>query len=274
MSKSKTTDVPAVRADNTALASQAANPYAEDAGAGFEELDQDDLAVPWIVHLQSNNPEVNGQNPMPGAKKGLFLIKSTQQLVDRVTVLFAYQKKEWVEWVPHEQGGGLVAKYAPTDDLVIETVRKKGRFGKLILDNGNILKKTVIAYLVLVDDNDEPYDEVAFACSGSKLGPLSKLDGALMRYCTANKCPSYAVKYRMTSIGAIDKKSGKPYENIVLAPASGSISESKVPADSTAYATAKALWTSVVSGERSAKMEDNPDDYPEQDRMEGDDPLV
>lgn len=277
MSKSKTADVPAVQADNTALVSQAANPYAEDAGAGLEELSSDEISIPWLVLLQSNSPEVAGQHPLPGAAKGKFFHRSTQELYDNLGVILAHQTVEWVEWVPHDQGGGLVARYQPTDPVVIDTVRSQGKFGKLALTNGNILKKTIVLYMVIVGEDNEPIDEVAFACSGAKLSTMGKIDGAMKRYCTTQKCPAFAIKWTLSSYNDTNKK-GQAYANIRLTPAGGAMSASLVPPSSLAYASAKALWGSIRSGEKAADLAKSDgvdaDDYPEQDRMEGDDPLV
>jgi len=109
-----------------------------DAGAGVSTASEDNI-LPFVVLLQDMSPEVKKRDPeyVEGAEPGMYLNKATKQLYagDEVTAKrtgkprLEFQhcmlSKEVVEWVPREQGGGLVARHQIVG-TVEDTMRKLG----------------------------------------------------------------------------------------------------------------------------------------------------
>ncbi len=135
--------------------------FGEHAGGGFEGISAGDLMVPWLNLLQSNSPPVEEGEP-EGAKAGMLYNSVTKQLWpgdEGVIFVPCHNDKAWVEWVPIDNGGGLVAQHDPNGEIVriarAETallMEEDGKFRpKPILENGNELVETAYFYGLLLD---------------------------------------------------------------------------------------------------------------------------
>ena len=86
----------------------------EYAGLGMEEATSDDFAIPFIVILQKNSPQVDETEGayIEGARPGMIYNTVSGEMYDgRETGLFiipVHFRKEIIEWVPRKKGGGLV----------------------------------------------------------------------------------------------------------------------------------------------------------------------
>ena len=89
---------------------------AEHAGMGVSQAAEDNL-IPLVRILQSNSPQIDRRNPayIEGAKPGDIMMRNTTTpIVDGdtgVRVVPVLWFKEWVEWVPREQGGGIAGRH-------------------------------------------------------------------------------------------------------------------------------------------------------------------
>jgi len=124
----------------------------DDAGAGVSTASEDNI-LPFVVLLQDMSPEVKKRDPeyVEGAEPGMYLNKATKTLyagdevtakrtkLPRLEFQHCMLSKEIVEWVPREQGGGLVARH-PIEGTVEDTMRKLG--GKQGADPQNPAKWT------------------------------------------------------------------------------------------------------------------------------------
>lgn len=90
--------------------------FANDSGAGTENLTQDDLAIPYLTILQSNSPQLKRSDGayVEDAVEGDFYNSVLEDVHhgELYIIPCAYQKM-LVEWVPRDQGGGLVAQHSP-----------------------------------------------------------------------------------------------------------------------------------------------------------------
>ena len=78
------------------------------AGAGFETATADDYAVPYIAIVQKTSKIIDKN---PDARPGMFYNSVSGELFTELLVQPCSFKMEWIEWVPHDQGGGLVNVY-------------------------------------------------------------------------------------------------------------------------------------------------------------------
>jgi len=76
----------AVRPAN-AVTTAADNDFSGFAGEGFQGLGKDDLAIPFLVILQSGSPQLKRSEGeyIPGAAEGMLYNSVTRQLLDPVT---------------------------------------------------------------------------------------------------------------------------------------------------------------------------------------------
>lgn len=121
---------------------------------GFENMSADDLAIPFIVILQSNSPQVKrGPAKIEGAEEGDFYNTVTQEIFKETIIIIpcAYQKC-WVEWIPREQGGGFVMQH--TDDSILAQCTR-GEDKRDTLPSGNNIVSTAYHYCLLIKETGE-----------------------------------------------------------------------------------------------------------------------
>jgi len=193
MAKEKTAPPAAVEEQqpNTLVKHQTAVPvereaggYAvDDVGTGFEDFTQDDLAVPFISILQKGNPQVEEGNPaqIAAAKASMLMNTVTQTLYDGkvgIRLIPVHRHRTFIEWIPKDDGGGLVAVYEPEDPIVRQVIAKSGRkqvFGKMTINDNNDLVETFNVFCLLVPDGkDDEFERVVLSMASSQIGPYKK----------------------------------------------------------------------------------------------------
>ena len=126
--------------------------YEEFAGQGLDDITSEDKGLPFLEVLQQMSPEVE---EVEGAKPGMIINKATKELFEAVRFVPACRDHVYTEWVPRDNGGGLVATHQLDSDLV-RKARAERRVGKHELSNGNELIETFYLYGLVLDANDHP----------------------------------------------------------------------------------------------------------------------
>ena len=77
--------------------------FEADAQVGFDNMDQQDLALPFIRVLGQLSPQINERDSkyIEGAKAGMIYNSVTNKLYDGVkgiNVIPCYYKREYIEW--------------------------------------------------------------------------------------------------------------------------------------------------------------------------------
>jgi len=143
--------------------------WTQDAGAGFENVRQDDLGIPFLSIIQKMSPEVDEDSPkyIPGIKVGDIVLSTTKQSYagkDRpVEFIPCGYQKAYVEWAPRENGGGYIATHGPG----IMTQTTKNEKGQDVLENGNIIVTT--AYVVGYINADGEWLPAVLSMSSTQL---------------------------------------------------------------------------------------------------------
>ena len=166
MTKKKETENALVLASDN-LPAELDDMIGDDEGLGLSS-DPEDNKVPLVYVLQSNSPQVNERGPdyVEGAKSGNLWLRNAPEgyeIVDGEEG-FLFQPcffwKNWVEWIPRNQGGGIVGSYEhrPAEAKQHhdpDNPRKK----VWRLDNGNeVIETRYHAGLILTEDGLEmPY---------------------------------------------------------------------------------------------------------------------
>lgn len=143
-----------------------ADAYNDFLGEGFENQTQDDIAIPFINLLQSMSPEVQ-DGGIDGAKPGMLINSVTQELYSEIEFVPAFSKHVFVEWVPRDQGGGIVATHNVDSELV-RKVRVEQEFGKYRTPEGNDLIETFYLFGVASEDGN-PLGMAVIAFTSTKI---------------------------------------------------------------------------------------------------------
>lgn len=177
--------------------------YGEHANAGFENTNQDDFAIPFLDILQGQSPEVES---LPTAKPGMFHNTVTDDLFDGkegVSVVVCGTAHEFVEWVPRNQGGGIVGRHAVNSDIVAEARKLAEKFNELKTPNGNDLVETFYAYLI-INLPEGPVPAV-LSCSSTRIrsykAMMTKANMIMVPTPDGRKVkpPLFAHKFRLTT---------------------------------------------------------------------------
>lgn len=152
----------------------------EDTGAGFENITQDELSVPFIAVLQKNSPQVEDGNPrqLAGAKAGMLFNTVTNKLYDgKLGIRFipVHRSRNYIEWIPRDDGGGFVGIHEVDSLEVRDALKKAGRkFGKLkVGDNNDLVETCGLFGLLLAEDGT--FERVVIAFASSQIGTYKRL---------------------------------------------------------------------------------------------------
>jgi hypothetical protein len=143
----------AVAAPGSSTTAVAKQPEYEE--TGFEHMTQADFKVPFLAVLQGKSPQVEEGNPkqLPGAKAGMFMNTVTQELYDGkqgIIVTPVHSIHQYLEWIPRDDGGGLVNVYDWQAPEVIAVLKKaKSRFGKHKINDNNDLQESFNVFMLL-----------------------------------------------------------------------------------------------------------------------------
>ncbi len=118
-------------------------------GAGLNQLDSSDKSIPFLKIIEKGSPEMEEGI---GAQPGMLINTATKKLYDSVRFVPACREHSYVEWVPVDSGGGLVASYPATAPI---SIWAKSQRGKVKLKNGNDLVETFYLFGSIVEDDGD-----------------------------------------------------------------------------------------------------------------------
>ena len=132
--------------------------FISDAGAGLENIDKDDLALPFLKLLQSGSDETKKKhaNHVEGAEAGMFYNTVTKKLYSGekgIEVIPCFYKLTFPEWAPFERKEGRPVHPDRGPEILAKT--KKNEKGKDVLENGNEIIKTANHFVIINGDKPE-----------------------------------------------------------------------------------------------------------------------
>lgn len=243
-----------VKKEKTALAT--ASMFAEDAGAGLENITADDVTIPRLKILQATSPEVMKKDGkyIEGAVAGDITNTVSKEIFpeeEGCIVLPVSYRRLFLEWQPRETGGGLVQQH--TDQSILSQTKKDDR-GADVLENGNYIQTSATHYaLVLSGDS---FQQVMIPMAGTQL-KKSRTWNAVMASLKVKAGdgrmftpPSYSHTYRLKTVQESNDKGTWFGWNIELV---GPITEDQV----SFYEAAKEFALSINAG--AVKMDGGQD---------------
>jgi hypothetical protein len=155
--------------------------FEQDAQAGFQNMEQADLALPFLRILGQLSPQVNKRDAkyVEGAEPGMIYNTVTSELYDGekgINVIPCYYKREYVEWQDRGEGPGApVAVHDASSPIFHEAVRDS--MNKDRLKNGNYLENTASYFVMICKDKSA---ETALITMKSTQLKVSKTWNSLM----------------------------------------------------------------------------------------------
>ncbi len=126
--------------------------FGNDVSKGFENMTQEDMALPFVRILGQLSPQVTEGDGkyIEGAKPGMIYNTVTSELYDGkigIKVIPCYYKKDYPEWSDRGDGPGAPVAVHKPNSAVIATGKRDG--SKIRLPNGNYLEETASYYVML-----------------------------------------------------------------------------------------------------------------------------
>lgn len=187
------------------IVSSAAEMFAEDAGAGLENVTPEDLIIPQLKIAQKTSKEVdaNDGSYLPGIQVGDIMNNITGEVYrsDKgITVVPIAYKRVFLEFKPREVGGGFIALHE-NPGILSETTRTKGLD---LLASGNYIQTTANHYVLLVEDGKAVPVMIAMSSTQLKKSRRWLANMTSIRKTTKDGMsytpPSYSHLYQLTTV--------------------------------------------------------------------------
>ena len=184
--------------------------FGNDLDKGFENMTQDDLALPFIRILGQLSPQVTEGDSkyLEGAKPGMIYNTVTNDLFDGkkgIKVIPCYFKKDYPEWSDRGEGSGAPAAVHLPNSPVIRTGKREATGSKIRLPNGNYIEETA-SYYVLVETKDTGMMPALITMKSTQLQVSKKWNSMMKTVGIPNgkggmaRPPMHGVVYHLTSV--------------------------------------------------------------------------
>ena len=156
--------------------------FGDDVSKGFENMTQDDMALPFVRILGQLSPQVTQGDAkyIDSAKPGMIYNTVTNELYDGkvgIKVIPCYYKKDYPEWSDRGDGPGAPVAIHLPNSAVIGTGKREG--SKIRLPNGNYLEETA-SYFVMVETKTGGYTPALITMKSTQLN-VSKKWNSMMK---------------------------------------------------------------------------------------------
>ena len=223
--------------------------FEADAKLGFENIDQESLALPILKLLQNGSGEAQKRNAnyVEGAEPGMFFNTVTRKLYDGdkgIQVIPCHYRLEYQEWADFGTGSGRPENIYPASSDILSKTTKDAN-GKDRLPNGNYIQKTSQHFVIITDGNSAETALISMYSSQSK---VSRKWNSMMMSITKNgkdgpyTPPPFSHYYKISSVENTGKGNQWYGYNIVKA---GEVTDANV------YKRAKTFYESCRRGDSS-----------------------
>ena len=223
--------------------------FEADAKLGFENIDQESLALPILKLLQNGSGEAQKRNAnyVEGAEPGMFFNTVTRKLYDGdkgIQVIPCHYRLEDQEWADFGTGSGRPENIYPASSDILSKTTKDAN-GKDRLPNGNYIQKTSQHFVIITDGSSAETALISMYSSQSK---VSRKWNSMMMSITKNgkdgpyTPPPFSHYYKISSVENTGKGNQWYGYNIVKV---GEVSDANV------YKRAKTFYESCRRGDSS-----------------------
>ena len=186
---------------------------------GFEGAGSEEISIPFLSLAQALSQSVDEGM----AEVGQLFIKSLEIAFNTATFIPVVREHVFGEWIPQDDGGGLVSMWKPDDPFVKEAIRanRGDTYGLRCGENKeHDLISTFHLYTLLVPEGEMDYIRTVIPFSGSKLKPYRAFfnSASNLKYDaedgTRKRCPLWSHEWNLASKKEMSKKTGKPFLNL------------------------------------------------------------
>jgi len=182
--------------------------FGEDAGMGGEDVQAQDMLIPFVSILQKLSPQLNKRKDeyIEGAEEGMILETSSGRLFEGektgIKVVPIKYVRRYTEWVPRDKGGGLVGE---RDESVLDACIQQEKGGYKTA-SGNDLVVSGNFYALIVQEGDAKPIKAIISMSGSQLrkarGWVSNLQDQTIKVSdgSVKDAPYYSNVYHLTTV--------------------------------------------------------------------------
>lgn len=187
------------------------------AGKGFEGLSKDDLAIPFLVILQSGSPQIKRSEGeyIPGAAEGMLFNSVTREVLDpvakKIIIVPCAYDRHFVEWRIRENGGGFKGQHSVEQGQALLEKSMRDDKNRDIIESGNQLNDTRTFYVMLYNEEEGVASPALISMTSTQIKKakqwlmqqnLLKLKGPNGPYTP----PMYASKWRLTTVPESNEK--------------------------------------------------------------------
>ena len=221
--------------------------YSYEAGNTNDELDSNSYAIPRIAVLEKMSPEVDpdGGEHIEGAKAGLLYNKVMGELYESIKVIPVKRRRVYLEWTPHDQGGGFVAEHtvAEGEALMKQCTRNDNNVD--ITPNGTELHNVLEFYVLYSADDGASFDPAIISMSRTRMAEGKKWNMRIDSFSRGGqKISPHAQVYEVTT--GRREKNGHVSYLFKVGPAA--FLPEAVENDADVFAQAQAFLASIDSG--------------------------
>ena len=125
---------------------------AGEAGAGFEDVTAQDMALPFFKLLQSLSPETKRSEPgyIEGAQEGMWCDAIGKEVFDEIIFVPCKMVTHYIEWRTRKNGGGMVKNHG-TDQSVLKTCAVDPETGRNVTRDGNEVVPTATWFGIVIE---------------------------------------------------------------------------------------------------------------------------
>lgn len=216
-----------------------------DAGAGMEGADKESYALPFLIILQKQSPQIDD---IVGAKAGQFFNTVTEELYNEVMIIPCAFQRTFIRWAPRDEGGGFKGQYDPFE---VQEFEKDDR-GFPCIGDDNLADTR--SHFILVKNKNGSWTPAVLSLSSTQVKKSKRWMSQISSIqidCDEGKFnpPSYSHTYKLTTVkeeNTMGKWFGVKIEIIGIIE------------DKTIYELAKKLNKQVTEGAvKSAEPSDN-----------------
>lgn len=176
----------------------AVNFLEEHAGDGIQDVDVNDLVMPFLRIAQKGSPQVDKDAPehIQGLVPGMFFNTLTNRVYGKeIEVVPVFFKKMWMEWQPNR--GGLVGRHEP-HTIEID----KSEFGKwkTMDGSGNSVQETFFFYCMIIGAMEEGPILLALSSTGIKHAKTWNTQILMTRLKSGKRAPYYSSTWLLKTV--------------------------------------------------------------------------
>jgi len=139
----------------------------KDVGKGMEQADKDSFAIPFIITLQSQSPQLDD---VAGAKAGQLINSVTNELFTTLNVVPVYFERVFLRWVDRDAGGGFRGSMTPleVEEALAAGTVQRGEGLDIRYSSDERLSDTRQHYL-LVQQGDKAWTPAIIGCASTQI---------------------------------------------------------------------------------------------------------